>query len=464
MQDGFLRIFAVSIAVAYDGAKEKNVRTAFRTLALCVLALSLSLGGLLVPAAGVVSAADELHERCNTGTLLGSSGWGIGGNQAIGQSFTAVSDHSVTRVGLYLQNTTAGTKTFDVSIVECDGSHLPTGTVMTTTPLNLPYTDGSGGWVYVDVYPCDLEDDVEYAVTVYGVGGYSEWWTVDESEFTVGSPGETSTDTGSGWNLWLDNQAFLFELWEMDEPLYEYFAVPGSGHSCIGSGDRLLQTFTAESSHPLTRVDVYADNEYSTQSLTVSVLEVGAGDPDTWTVLTSATVSVAPQGEGWISVDGLHCNLVGGHEYGILAQGPSACLYWNVNDTTGGTWSSPGSPGVTWRWSMGDWYGPTSDRTYLFRVYGEGTGSTLVEGDVNCDGTTNIVDAMYIAQYTVGLRELDADQMICGDTTDDGSVNIVDAMHVAQFTVDPHGTANVLFKPLWESEFDEGITLDPLDI
>lgn len=78
----------------------------------------------------------------------------------------------------------------------------------------------------------------------------------------------------------------------------------------------------------------------------------------------------------------------------------------------------------------------------------------LVEGDATRDHVTNIIDAMFIAQYTVDLREFDANQLICGDTNDDGQVNIVDAMHIAQYTVDPTGAGGVLFKPLWEVSFD----------
>jgi len=78
----------------------------------------------------------------------------------------------------------------------------------------------------------------------------------------------------------------------------------------------------------------------------------------------------------------------------------------------------------------------------------------LIEGDANLDGTTNIIDAMFVAQYTVGLRTLDANQLICADTTDDGATNIVDAMHISQYTVDPNGSAGVLFKPLWEAATD----------
>ena len=82
------------------------------------------------------------------------------------------------------------------------------------------------------------------------------------------------------------------------------------------------------------------------------------------------------------------------------------------------------------------------------------------EGDANGDGNVNIIDAMFIAQYTVGLRQLEGDCLLAADSSSDGLVNIVDAMHIAQYTVDPNGTAEVLFKPLWEWPADGG-TKDP---
>ncbi|MCK9356721.1 MAG: dockerin type I domain-containing protein [Dehalococcoidia bacterium] len=92
-----------------------------------------------------------------------------------------------------------------------------------------------------------------------------------------------------------------------------------------------------------------------------------------------------------------------------------------------------------------------------------GEAETNVEGDANGDGTTNIVDAMFIAQYSVGLRTLDETQLLCADTTDEGMVNIIDAMHVAQFSVDPTGAGGVLYKQLWETPADDAL-IDPLDL
>lgn len=81
----------------------------------------------------------------------------------------------------------------------------------------------------------------------------------------------------------------------------------------------------------------------------------------------------------------------------------------------------------------------------------------LMEGDATMDGKTNIVDAMFIAQYTVGLRDLDEWQLVCADTNDDNNVNIVDAMHIAQYTVDPTGSGGVLFEPLWMEPEDSSM-------
>ena len=81
----------------------------------------------------------------------------------------------------------------------------------------------------------------------------------------------------------------------------------------------------------------------------------------------------------------------------------------------------------------------------------------LMEGDASMDGNANIIDAMFIAQYTVGLRELDEYELQCADTNDDGRVNIIDAMHMAQYTVDPDGAAGVLFMDVWTAGPDDGM-------
>jgi len=75
--------------------------------------------------------------------------------------------------------------------------------------------------------------------------------------------------------------------------------------------------------------------------------------------------------------------------------------------------------------------------------------SALMEGDVDMNGCVNILDAMFIAQYTVEQRTLNESQLKCADTNDDGNVDILDAMLIAQYTVDS------AYKPLWESPADD---------
>jgi hypothetical protein len=81
----------------------------------------------------------------------------------------------------------------------------------------------------------------------------------------------------------------------------------------------------------------------------------------------------------------------------------------------------------------------------------------LMEGDVNLDGCVSIVDAMFIAQWVVGLRTLIADQLECADTFDIGNPDIADAMHIAQWVVDPDGSLGVLIVPLWQSPADDNM-------
>ena len=55
-------------------------------------------------------------------------------------------------------------------------------------------------------------------------------------------------------------------------------------------------------------------------------------------------------------------------------------------------------------------------------------------GDVNGDGTTDIVDALLIAQHYVGLDPQPFDDSLA-DVNGDDSIDIVDALLVAQYYV-----------------------------
>lgn len=77
-------------------------------------------------------------------------------------------------------------------------------------------------------------------------------------------------------------------------------------------------------------------------------------------------------------------------------------------------------------------YDCTGNQSYLSIDY---TLPVYKKGDVNQDGSVNIADALFIAQYTVGTRILTTSQLVVADVDGDGQVKIVDALFIAQYTV-----------------------------
>jgi len=61
--------------------------------------------------------------------------------------------------------------------------------------------------------------------------------------------------------------------------------------------------------------------------------------------------------------------------------------------------------------------------------------TTTINGDVDGDGQVTVVDALFVAQYTVGTRTLTSAQLAAADVNNDGQVTVVDALFIAQFTV-----------------------------
>jgi hypothetical protein len=58
-----------------------------------------------------------------------------------------------------------------------------------------------------------------------------------------------------------------------------------------------------------------------------------------------------------------------------------------------------------------------------------------LRGDANGDGSVTIVDAMFVAQYTVGNRDASELNMVNADASLDGMVDVIDAMFIAQYVV-----------------------------
>jgi hypothetical protein len=54
-------------------------------------------------------------------------------------------------------------------------------------------------------------------------------------------------------------------------------------------------------------------------------------------------------------------------------------------------------------------------------------------GDVDGNGTVNIIDALRIAHHAVGLRPLEGEALAVADVNADEEVDIVDALTIAQY-------------------------------
>lgn len=77
--------------------------------------------------------------------------------------------------------------------------------------------------------------------------------------------------------------------------------------------------------------------------------------------------------------------------------------------------------------------GPANNTGKVYKI----KTSTIVgiKGDVSGDGQVSVVDALFIAQYTVETRILTSSQLTAADVNGDGQVTIVDALFIAQYTV-----------------------------
>ncbi len=71
--------------------------------------------------------------------------------------------------------------------------------------------------------------------------------------------------------------------------------------------------------------------------------------------------------------------------------------------------------------------------------YGKRSGTftiaSMIKGDVDGDAQVTVVDALFVAQYSVGLRTLASQQLSVADANCDGDINVVDALFIAQYTV-----------------------------
>jgi len=114
-----------------------------------------------------------------------------------------------------------------------------------------------------------------------------------------------------------------------------------------------------------------------------------------------------------------------------------------ANGSLSGPWSYPNNLTASGQWvyqriNSGPTPPPaatmTPTRTSTLTATQTATNSVR-RGDTNNDGTVNIIDALLVAQYSVGLVNSNNINTAAADTNCDGTINIIDALIIAQFYV-----------------------------
>jgi hypothetical protein len=114
----------------------------------------------------------------------------------------------------------------------------------------------------------------------------------------------------------------------------------------------------------------------------------------------------------------------------LAASGPIATAYFTATSTSGGT-SVVLTPATA-----GSELGASVLNALNVRNLGVCVAPSGKWGDVNDDGTVNIIDAQQIARSSVGLSVANAAAVTArGDVTADGTVNIIDAQQIARASV-----------------------------
>ena len=141
------------------------------------------------------------------------------------------------------------------------------------------------------------------------------------------------------------------------------------------------------------------------------------------------------------------------------AVNPDGTQKWSLTVEASGGGLDPsgaiGADGVQYQGSGGQPFGSP-----VLRFIGPLTPPTL--GDVNCDGIVNVIDALFILQYEVGLR-VDTDQcplpppppdtlnVANCDVNDDGLCNVVDALFILQCEVGISNAFCPLIPPFFQA-------------
>lgn len=165
--------------------------------------------------------------------------------------------------------------------------------------------------------------------------------------------------------------------------------------SCTASPASNVYTTAYKKGSDLVIVAINRNSSTSTVNFSLSGMTVSGFN--TYRTTSSSNIASA----GTVSVSG--------SSFSVSLAGSSITT---LVSTGGGSTPTPTTPPT-----------PTPTRT-----------QNLTLGDVNSDGSINVIDALMIAQYSVGLNPANFNPA-AADVSCDGTINIVDALMVAQYYV-----------------------------
>jgi len=135
-----------------------------------------------------VTAGEDIETKFESYETGGSAHIQVDDVFMCGQTFTPLVTHTLTRVilRLFRQGTPPLCR---VAIYACDGAHLPAGGELSGVDIDLSGIgiEVTGNWITIDLPPCQVLVDTEYAVTIDCHNGNSSnrlQWKVDSTSPT----------------------------------------------------------------------------------------------------------------------------------------------------------------------------------------------------------------------------------------------------------------------------------------
>lgn len=129
----------------------------------------------------------------------------------VAQTFTAESNHSVSKFVLKLINPNSEAGTATVSL-RATSSGLPTGSDLASGTLSLASISASGGWYDITLdTPYNITNGVVYSIVIRSDIGNGVGWRLGGNNYGNGSQCK-SANSGSSWTAYTSYDQ-MFEVW-----------------------------------------------------------------------------------------------------------------------------------------------------------------------------------------------------------------------------------------------------------